>query len=58
RPAAGFNEVLLPGEPERRSRAERSARGVPIAEAAWEAVRAAAAEAGVPAAEIEASMAA
>ncbi|MBV8911906.1 MAG: malate/lactate/ureidoglycolate dehydrogenase, partial [Acetobacteraceae bacterium] len=33
RPAAGFNEVLLPGEPERRSRAERSARGVPIAEA-------------------------
>ena len=29
-PAAGFDEVLLPGEPETRSRAQRSAEGIPV----------------------------
>jgi uncharacterized oxidoreductase len=52
RPAAGFTEVLLPGEPERRSRAERAARGIPLSDNAWQALRQAAAEVGVPAAEI------
>ena len=57
RPAAGFEEVLLPGEPERRSRAERSARGIPLSDNAWQGLRDAAVQVGVPAAEIEASLA-
>jgi uncharacterized oxidoreductase len=35
RPAGGVDEVLLPGEPERRMRAERSANGFEIAPATW-----------------------
>jgi uncharacterized oxidoreductase len=58
RPAAGFEEVLLPGEPERRSRAERGARGIPVSETAWHGIREAAAEVGLPVGEIEASLAA
>jgi len=46
RPAAGFTEVLLPGEPERRARAER-ADGIPIPEDGWAKILAAAAEMGV-----------
>jgi len=34
-PAAGFEEVLLPGEPEQRSAAKRSAEGIPIDEGTW-----------------------
>jgi LDH2 family malate/lactate/ureidoglycolate dehydrogenase len=37
-PAPGFDEVLVPGEPESRSRARRSAEGVPVPEATWEAL--------------------
>jgi len=37
-PARGFSEVLLPGEPEQRSKAERLANGIPIAEATWNAI--------------------
>jgi LDH2 family malate/lactate/ureidoglycolate dehydrogenase len=37
-PARGFSEVLLPGEPERRSKAERSRDGIPVAEATWNAI--------------------
>lgn len=37
-PAKGFTEVLLPGEPERRSKAERLRDGIPVAEATWEAI--------------------
>src|SRR5207249_72889 len=36
-PARGFTEVLLPGEPEQRSKAERLRDGIPIAEATWNA---------------------
>ena len=46
-PAAGFDEVLLPGEPETRAAARRGAEGVPIPEPVWDQLRAAAAELGV-----------
>lgn len=38
-PAAGFQEVLLPGEPEARSRIERGKQGIPLPEATWEAIQ-------------------
>lgn len=38
-PAPGFSEVLVPGEPEQRSKAERLKNGIPVAEATWEAIR-------------------
>jgi len=37
-PALGFGEVLLPGEPEQRSKAERLRDGIPVAEATWSAI--------------------
>lgn len=37
-PAPGVSEVLLPGEPEQRSKAERLKNGIPIAEATWNAI--------------------
>lgn len=40
-PARGFSEVLLPGEPERRSKEERLATGIPMPEATWNAIVAA-----------------
>ena len=46
-PAPGFEEVLLPGEPERRTRAERSRDGIPLPDATWETLRQCAAELGV-----------
>lgn len=48
-PAAGFAEVLLPGEPEARSRARRERDGIPIPEDTWRAVCAAGATLGVDA---------
>ncbi|GJD52426.1 Hydroxycarboxylate dehydrogenase B [Methylobacterium crusticola] len=36
RPAAPGGEVLLPGEPERRTRAQRLAEGVPLPDPVWE----------------------
>jgi uncharacterized oxidoreductase len=47
RPATPGGEVLLPGEPERKTRAERSANGVPLPDEAWEAICASAREAGL-----------
>ena len=35
-PAAGFDEVLLPGEPEARTHAERAWNGIPIPEQTWQ----------------------
>jgi len=35
RPRAGFDEVLVPGEPERRRRAERLAQGIEVDERTW-----------------------
>jgi LDH2 family malate/lactate/ureidoglycolate dehydrogenase len=46
-PAKGFDEVLLPGEPEQRSKADRLANGIPIAEATWDAIVAAGRSVGV-----------
>jgi uncharacterized oxidoreductase len=37
-PAKGFSEVLLPGEPERRSKEERLRDGIPVPEATWNAI--------------------
>ena len=45
-PAAGFTEVLVPGEPEARTRAEREKNGIPIPEDTWSAVQAAALSVG------------
>lgn len=52
RPAAGFTEVLLPGEPERRSRAERSVTGIPISDGGWAAITEAARQMGLGDAEL------
>lgn len=46
-PAAGFAEVLLPGGPEHRSEARRRAEGVPLDDATWAQLAAAAAALGV-----------
>jgi uncharacterized oxidoreductase len=35
-PAEGFAEVMLPGEPERRSRAQRLTTGIPLPETTWQ----------------------
>jgi uncharacterized oxidoreductase len=47
KPAPGFAEVLLPGEPEANMLAQRAKDGVPIPEATWEALQNLAQELGV-----------
>jgi LDH2 family malate/lactate/ureidoglycolate dehydrogenase len=47
RPAQGFSEVLLPGEPEAKMLAQRTAEGIPLPEATWEALQKLAQELGV-----------
>ncbi|HEX2517446.1 MAG TPA: Ldh family oxidoreductase, partial [Chloroflexota bacterium] len=46
-PAPGVSDVMLPGGPEVRSRAERRAQGVPIPEDTWTALVETAARLGV-----------
>ena len=46
-PAPGFSEILLPGEPEARARAERSRNGIPLPDATWEAISGVAGDLGV-----------
>jgi LDH2 family malate/lactate/ureidoglycolate dehydrogenase len=46
-PAPGFQEVLLPGEPELRARWRRVNEGIGVAEATWEAIKACTAPLGV-----------
>jgi LDH2 family malate/lactate/ureidoglycolate dehydrogenase len=41
-PAPGFEEVMIPGEPETRCERERSASGIPIADEIWRSIEAAA----------------
>jgi LDH2 family malate/lactate/ureidoglycolate dehydrogenase len=41
-PAPGFEEVMIPGEPETRSERERSVSGIPVAEEIWRSIQAAA----------------
>ena len=45
-PAKGVDEVLTPGEPERRMRDERTRNGVPLTEATWNSICAKAREVG------------
>jgi len=46
-PSTGTDPVMVPGDPERRSRARRLKSGIPVDAGTWEAVRAAAALVGV-----------
>jgi len=54
RPSEGVAEVLLPGDPERASMAERLKDGVPIDDGSWRDILAAAAQVGFTEAEIAA----
>jgi LDH2 family malate/lactate/ureidoglycolate dehydrogenase len=47
KPAGGFEEVLLPGEPEARTRDQRLREGIPLPDATWKAICAVARELGV-----------
>ena len=47
RPADGFAEVLLPGEPELAHRAERAVAGISVPEATWDELTALAADLGI-----------
>jgi len=47
KPANGFEEVLLPGEPEARTRDQRLREGIPLPDATWEAICAVARDLGV-----------
>jgi LDH2 family malate/lactate/ureidoglycolate dehydrogenase len=46
-PAPGFDEVLMPGEPEIRARKSRQASGIPVPDKTWTAVSELASELGV-----------
>ena len=46
-PAPGFDEVLMPGEPETRARVKRERDGIPVPEDTWQAVIQVGAELGV-----------
>ena len=45
-PAPSFSEVLVPGEPEERARADRLKNGIPVAEKTWEDIQSVAASLG------------
>jgi hydroxycarboxylate dehydrogenase B len=47
KPGAGVDEVLIPGDPERKTRAERSRNGVPLPDDTWAAIVNTAREVGV-----------
>ncbi len=53
KPAAPDGEVLVPGEPERRTRETRLAEGIPLPEEAWRAILRAAEAAGLSQAQID-----
>jgi len=53
-PAEGVDEVLVHGDPERRTRAERGAEGVPVDERTWEELLETAASIGIGRAEVDA----
>ena len=54
--APGFDEILVPGEPERRSTAKRRQEGIEIDPTSWEHIAAAAAELGITQAELDAAI--
>jgi uncharacterized oxidoreductase len=47
KPMAGVDAVLIPGDPERKMRTERTANGVPLPDDTWAAIVATAREVGV-----------
>ena len=47
KPIAGVDQVLIPGDPERKTRAERTKNGVPLPDDTWAAIVNAAREVGV-----------
>lgn len=47
KPASGFDEVLLPGEPEARAYAQRQAQGIPLPAAVWADICGLASELGI-----------
>ena len=51
--APGFEQILLPGEPERRSAAARRAEGIPVDDRTWEQIREAAGKLGITEAELD-----
>jgi hydroxycarboxylate dehydrogenase B len=53
RPAPGFDEVLTPGEPEKRTAARRAAQGIEVDETTWRDIRAAAMTLGITEAEFD-----
>jgi len=53
RPVAGVDSVLVPGDPERRTRAERTKNGVPLPDDTWAAIVNTAREVGVGEASIQ-----
>jgi len=46
-PTEGFDEVLIPGDPERRSAERRRKQGIPVADETWAAIAKTAEELGV-----------
>ncbi|HIC88079.1 MAG TPA: Ldh family oxidoreductase, partial [Anaerolineae bacterium] len=46
-PAPGFDEVLIPGEPEARAEEQRAAEGIPIPDETWQKIQEAARRVGV-----------
>ena len=58
RPAIGVDAVMVPGDPERKSRAERGASGIPIDQATWREITDAAKAVGLAAADIDQLLAA
>ena len=57
RPRPGFDEVLVPGEPERRRRAERLQRGIEVDERTWTEIQGAARMLGLVDAQLDALVA-
>lgn len=55
KPAQGVEQVLIPGEPEAKLRAERTANGVPLPDETWAAIVATARDVGVSEAAIQAA---
>lgn len=53
RPAPGFSEVLVPGEPERKYAAERSEKGIEVDDTTWRDIRSSAVSLGISEAELD-----
>ena len=53
KPVAGVEGVLIPGDPERKTRAERTQKGIPLPDDTWAAIVNTAREVGVSEASIQ-----